>query len=159
MEIKIIINESGRGSRRLGKGRGMRNWGEGREGGPRHMGEGRRRRHGRPADRVNEGHRRFEGREGRGMREWGIGSESHDGGSRRMGEGRVIGFLVEQPDGRTRIVRKGETGGRACGMRHRSVSDQAAGQEERQARRARRRLARHIVRALEESGYGEIDKA
>lgn len=176
MEIKIIINESGRGSRRFGKGRGMRNWGEGRECEPRRMGEGRLGRHGRPVEMSIEGPRA----EGRRRHAWGEGREGGHRLEEKVG-GRVIGQLIETPDGRVRLVRRGqgtgemghrcETGGRRRHGRgwhrqHMIESDRSrrhdafpASDDDREARRARRTLARSIVRALEESGYGEIRQA
>ena len=156
MEIKIIINESGpgRGPRRLGQG-------------GRHMGRagwmGGERGHRRHADH----------------------SQGRHGDSEMPAErGRVIGKVVEMPDGRVKIIGRGgpemahrsrRHGGeerrdeerreaRFSGRHYRHQDGgrhgaPAADDEGREARRARRRLAREIVRALEESGFGEFGKA
>ncbi len=86
------------------------------------------------------------------------------------------------PDGSVRVIRRPEREGDArrgerrwhgrregYGKRHdrraghshaeHSRAERPRSDEERQAHRARRKLAREIVRALEESGYGKIDKA
>lgn len=165
MEIKIIINEAGRGS------------------------VGRRPRHGRgmPMGQRGEGWRG-----GHHQRDWGadrLRGPRHEEAT--AGGGRVIGKLIETPDGRVRLVRRGmerDEQRHSCGHRHqhgetrhgeqrafgrseagsrdygrRAHSRWAEGEGEegegREAHRARRRLAREIVRALEESGYGRSDQA
>ena len=72
--------------------------------------------------------------------------------------GRVVGKVIELPDGTIRVVRKGEPGtepGFACGMRRPRPEADRADDPQREARRARRRMARAIARALDEAGYNK----
>lgn len=156
MEIKIIINEgnAGRGPRHMpGEGRHRARRGDGMERG----------RFGRHGYRARGGHRH----EGPGR--W---AGHREPGGESAERGRVIGKLIELPDGRVKVVRREglETDGPRRHWKHerreehprhrhegparwarrRDDSDEA-----REARRARRRLAREIVRALEESGYNK----
>lgn len=156
MEIKIIINEgnAGRGTRHMpGEGRHRARRGDGMERG----------RFGRHGYRARGGHRH----EGPGR--W---AGHREPGGESAERGRVIGKLIELPDGRVKVVRREglETDGPRRHWKHerreehprhrhegparwarrRDDSDEA-----REARRARRRLAREIVRALEESGYNK----
>ena len=127
MEIKIIINEDGMdGATRRGAGRQGR-WG--------HIPEGRR-------------------------------EHRHD----QTTHGRVIGKLIELPDGRVKVVgRRGpdsnwrgqEVGprgehrheGAGCGHTHRDERGHSPADHE--ARRARRRLIREIVTALEAAEHNK----
>lgn len=141
MEIKIIINEAG-------TGRGMR----------RFDGEGRRSRHVRAeAGGRHEGHRRHRhGSWGADRRE--ERSEGRMHSERESERGRVVGKVIELPDGTIRVVRKGEPGagpGFACGMRRPRPEAGHADDPQREARRARRRMARAIARALDEAGYNK----
>lgn len=109
----------------------------------------------------------------------------HHGGEMPSERGRVIGKVVEMPDGRVKIIGRGGPEMTHNSRRHGGEERQDeerresrfsrrhfqghhdggrhgapdAGDEGREARRARRRLAREIVRALEESGFGEFGKA
>ncbi len=179
MEIKIIINEGGagrvrRGARFMDKdSRRGRKFGRRGLGGHRHgeWGHGRHEaRHGGEAWREGEGQRH------------GCRRRAHVEGEATAREGgRVIGKLVELPDGRIRVVKRRGEGGRRHdrlghdgerkhdGPRHERVSrhgrrhgerlERGAGarynEEEREARRARRRLIRQIVRAIESGEFGE----
>lgn len=74
---------------------------------------------------------------------------------RPAAEGRVIGRVVEMPDGRIRVVRRGERGaepGHFCGRRPGWAEGDRptppAG-DDREARRARRRFVRRVIRAIE----------
>lgn len=145
MEIKIIINEAG-------TSRGMRQANEHGEG-------GRRTRRGAWRGRRHAGHHPGERHEGMARRE------------RPAERGRVIGQVVELPDGRVKIISREdmETGRgprRHWGEpRHEDRPSRHEGpgrwerrdqsDEDRETRRARRRLAREIVRALEAGGYNK----
>lgn len=147
MEIKIIINEAG-------TGRGMRRMG----------GEGRRSRRHAWLDREHQAHRP-EGHRPEGHRPEGRAGE------RAAEDGRVIAKVIEMPDGRVKIVSRGEPGtghgprrhrGEGqCASRHEGRSRWEGGHEQpetdenREARRARRHLAHEIARALEEAGYNK----
>lgn len=146
MEIKIIINAAG-------TGRGKRHF----------MDEGRRAGRG---EGMGHGPRvRYESHR-HGCR--------HERGEGSAERGRVIGKLVELPDGRVKVVRREgmETGGprrhweyeQREGRPHRHHEGPGhrvrrhgrdESDETRETRRERRRLAREIVRALEAGGYNK----
>lgn len=200
MEIKIIINEAGT-SRRSGKV-GFEGRGEGRRAAHRHhRPEGGERRAGgrwgcRAEGRHGEGRWSHRAEGGQGEGRWGHRMSSHGEGRWGAAEPqaerpRVIGKVVEMPDGSVRVIRRPEREGEPRGeRRHRHGGHRGMGHgmghgkhegrrghgrhghraehgraerphsdEARQAQRARRQLAREIVRALEESGYGNIEKA
>lgn len=157
MEIKIIINEAGPGR------------------GPRRMGQGGRR----------MGRAGWMGGEHAPRRHADHHQGRHGDSEMPAERGRVIGKVVEMPDGRVKIIGRGgpemahrsrRHGGEERRDEERRESRFSrrhyqghhdgghhgapdAGDEGREARRIRRRLAREIVRALEESGFGEFGKA
>lgn len=107
LNITIIVNEAG-SERGRGSRRGRRHVEQGGE----RPGRGSRRGH-RYADHGGEWR-------GRGSRRVAHEGEWAGRESRRLEGRRVIGYLVETPDGRTRIIRKGEPGaGPGCGRRMR----------------------------------------